>query len=334
MIKIYIDNYNEISNWYCKEIIPIIDSQKQIFIHDLNKMFRESNGCSKLLHCFLSYANNINDEYLVDVLTLSVDSLVRKYRFIKSYVMLVEKFITNKKKYLTKNEMFMRKLNETVNSLFDYDLIPSKVKQELVHKLNIRVCPYCNRQYIQPISVAGKKLYYNDLDHIWPKSRYPLFSMSLWNLLPSCKPCNQYFKRSKNFKILSPYDGGFEDDAIFKIIYNDLKSMVGLSENMQFVWRINANINPERKKLIEKNIELFHLNDLYECNKREIMNILRKRYVISKSYEKSLSRLKFGGESFDEKLYYGVSLNPKEFQNELLGKAIYDILFYDNCSEI
>jgi hypothetical protein len=87
------------------------------------------------------------------------------------------------------------KINE-VNKIFDYTSF-SKFNTtkynayDLIEKLNINVCPYCNRQYtntIKPLSSLGGTR--PTLDHYLIKSLYPYLALSFWNLVPSCYSCN------------------------------------------------------------------------------------------------------------------------------------------------
>lgn len=56
------------------------------------------------------------------------------------------------------------------------------------------VCPGCDGR---PPSVSDGKIH-EDLDHFFPKSRYPLLAVHLLNLTPLCKDCNQTYKGSKD----------------------------------------------------------------------------------------------------------------------------------------
>lgn len=58
----------------------------------------------------------------------------------------------------------------------------------------LKVCPGCDGR---PPSVADGKIH-EDLDHFFPKSRYPLLAVHLLNLTPFCKDCNQTYKRDKD----------------------------------------------------------------------------------------------------------------------------------------
>ncbi len=58
----------------------------------------------------------------------------------------------------------------------------------------LKVCSGCDGR---PPSVSDDKIH-EDLDHFFPKSRYPLLAVHPLNLTPFCKDCNQSFKRSKD----------------------------------------------------------------------------------------------------------------------------------------
>lgn len=54
--------------------------------------------------------------------------------------------------------------------------------------LNIKTCVYCNAQFA---IAADKETALYQLDHVWPKSKYPFLSTSFFNLQPCCGSCNQ-----------------------------------------------------------------------------------------------------------------------------------------------
>jgi hypothetical protein len=58
----------------------------------------------------------------------------------------------------------------------------------------LKVCPGCDGR---PASICDGKIH-EDLDHFFPKSRYPLLAVHLLNLTPFCKDCNQSHKKSKD----------------------------------------------------------------------------------------------------------------------------------------
>ena len=225
-------------------------------------------------------------------------------------------------------EELLQQLNEAARQKFDYSLLDETgIRGELVRKMNIPVCPYCNKQYIQAFSVGENIRYLGDLDHVKPKSIYQLFSISLWNLVPSCKACNQLFKRVHTAPILDPYTQGFDEDCILRINYRDILEMAGEKEPEadEIRWEIQPGAEEEKRKLLQNSLDLFHLNESYRCNGREISRVLkRRRKLESAGYRKSVGQLE--GMETDFVLEYGVSLEPRRFQEELLSKAIYDVV--------
>jgi len=62
---------------------------------------------------------------------------------------------------------------------------------QFFQELPINTCVYCNSQpAISVTSKNGKRTARFQVDHFYPKSKYPCFSISFYNLFPSCQPCN------------------------------------------------------------------------------------------------------------------------------------------------
>lgn len=105
---------------------------------------------------------------------------------------------------------------ELIIDTFDYQgqLSGSKSRSyHLTKNIGHNACVYCNRQYAFNIEKDGGK---NDssrfarpaLDHWFPKSVYPLLSLSIHNLIPSCTVCNSSAKGDTIFRLtthVNPY---------------------------------------------------------------------------------------------------------------------------------
>lgn len=233
-------------------------------------------------------------------------------------------------KFVSSAQLFLKKMNDSLISLkFSYDKIPSEIRGEIVQRFNIPVCPYCNKQFINTYEKQGSRRYIGDIDHFLAKSTYALFSMSLWNLIPSCKSCNQTFKKDSHKQLLNPWFYGFDDDASLVLYYKDVRAMIGLSDNMDMKWETSLQADSDIRKLIQNNIDLFCLNETYEFHKKDIQIALYKRFKYSKHYSSVLSKLLGTGQHYFsyEKLIYGVSLDKRKFQEEPLSKAIFDAIF-------
>lgn len=61
-------------------------------------------------------------------------------------------------------------------------------------KLKIHSCFYCDAAYTGVFSTDEEVRRTFDVDHFFPKSEYPMFSLSLYNFVPSCQVCNSRVK--------------------------------------------------------------------------------------------------------------------------------------------
>ena len=70
-----------------------------------------------------------------------------------------------------------------------YDKIstpPTFDKMGFIRRTKIRVCPYCGLTIIEPSDRTK-----HQIDHFFPKGKYPFLALSYYNLIPSCDKCNE-----------------------------------------------------------------------------------------------------------------------------------------------
>lgn len=226
-------------------------------------------------------------------------------------------------------DYLLKKANEMIAKVFQYSMMPQQIRYELYQKMDVSVCPYCGRQYIHMLSKDAMDSYLGDLDHFYPKRYYQLFSLSLWNLLPVCKPCNQLLKKEHMSGFLNPLAEGFDDDCKFIVSCKDAKAMIGLNDHFTLKWEIQQYTSDAKANKIQKNITQFKLDEVYQYHKQDVKILLKKRYLYSKNYFDKINQFLEGIYlSEDEKncLVYGTSLNRNKFHKEMLGKMTYDVV--------
>ena len=215
--------------------------------------------------------------------------------------------------------------NETLTQ-YNYMEIESKLKNywtpyNIVLLSNIRVCPYCNRQYITPIYIHSNKKNEKhklraDLDHFFPKNEYPYFSMSLYNLVPCCKFCNSSLKNIKEFNIkdVNPYEENFDDYFKFKTdILNDDKIFI---EKTNDYGRIDNYLN------------YFQIEALYNYNKNQAEELVKKRLIYPDSYIEELyesNKSNFSSKSEIKQLIIGYIQDKTHLNDEAFAKFRRDI---------
>ena len=179
---------------------------------------------------------------------------------------------------------------------------------------DLNVCPYCNRNFVNPIykenSVgADNKNQSPDIEHFFPKSIYPFLSLSISNLLPSCTFCNKIKHDVDTYKYncLSPYE----------------------IKNSDFKFDFSLDLNQVKKvKLISKtdckNSEILHIESLYnEVHRKYINDIFDDVLKYPKSYKRSLGRFKLTEDDYKKlfRNYY----KEEDFNKQPLSKMTKDL---------
>ncbi len=173
----------------------------------------------------------------------------------------------------------------------------------------IRTCPYCNRQYITPVYLETGKMR-ADLDHFYSKSRYPYFSMSIYNLVPSCKFCNSSLKGMNEFELedKTPYEISMDDLAEFKY---------WPSCKIEFC---------EKDKVVHTYKEVFKIEELYEFHRNDAKDLLRKSLRYSPDRIRELADTGFISEKELYKLIIGKISTKENILEEPLNKFKRDIV--------
>lgn len=196
-------------------------------------------------------------------------------------------------------------------------------KSTFISKIKIDTCPYCNRNYIY--TSKKKQKIKPEIDHFYPKHKYPILGISYFNLIPSCETCNgQACKHKKDpfsERILSPYTIKNEDFVISHKIKNIaiINPISGKSDVEVFF---------KKNPLIVQNLQTFNLENLYELHYDHAIELLIKRNLkYSKKYReylKSYSALKFSNSEIDRIILGNYALE-KEQHKRPLSKMYQDI---------
>lgn len=301
MIKVDYLNDSNLRNWYWEKVSVKIKNK-------IAKSSEEFYGDSWLLR--LKDLSILND-----IIFLPLDLLSKKYVWISDYM----------------QKCRVQKKSDTVIAKCMNPSILRPIKHELMEKMRVNVCPYCNQQYVYIVYFSkSKKVYLGDIDHILPKSIYSLFALSLWNLVPACKSCNQTFKGAISGNFLSPVMAGFDEDCIFHINYDSVNAIQGVSDDFTFFWKLMPKKdNGEKLEKIKRNLELFRLNEIYSVHKEEIKIVLKKRArFCSNAYRKSIDGM-FSDKNEALNSFFGEYLDETSYTLYPHSKMIHDILLYN-----
>lgn len=206
-------------------------------------------------------------------------------------------------------------------------------------KLDLSVCPYCNRTFINTVYITPKRGKSGkaraDLDHFLPKAKYPYFSMSIYNLVPSCSVCNSRLKGQTSFeytKHLNPYEN-LEINNLLTFGYSpdNYLECIGLDDSKLSV-KLNFKKTEEGEKdknakRLEENCNVFQIEEVYQNHTDVVRDILLKHHIFSDDYKKQiLNSYKdlFSSEEEMDRLLYGY-IKEDDIKNTMLGKLQFDI---------
>ena len=188
---------------------------------------------------------------------------------------------------------------------------------KFVEILDLKTCPYCNRNYTFIVDEESGKLR-PELDHFYPKSIYPFLAMSFYNLIPSCPICNHTKSSKVSENLINPYEIKNDD---FKFTYKPTDISFSQIESKKYDM---DSFEIEFKKKNE-NIDIFKLDELYKQHKDIVVDLLMKKAYYPKSYVEELEK-SFG---FTKDEIYRYLLNNYKKEEDLhkrpLSKLIKDI---------
>jgi len=215
----------------------------------------------------------------------------------------------------------------------------------LAEKLDVRSCPYCNRQYTFSVVKKGTgDVIRPDFDHFCEKSVHPLLAMSFYNLVPSCTTCNSRLKHRTPFNVidyLHPHLEGFDNDCVFQlgdsVAGADPLALIEKPETIPLSMCHNLpTTNPKRTR-IENNLSEFQLEQFYQGHRDVVAELVLKHRIYTDAFVEGLrhqlpgakltddvvSRILWGNYSQDDNLgKRPLSKLTRDIVRELKGDSI------------
>jgi len=267
MVKINLSK--DIESWYIKEIGYFFKRSKTYSYKQFAKIVKSSLGLS-----------------FKKLLLLSPDELEKYATVIKAHS--PSNFTIDRTEFMA----VYKKFRSSVSS------------KKFIEKVNLKVCPYCNRNYIFNFKKNKKNEATAQLDHFFDKSTYPYFALSMYNLVPSCSICNQ--RKSKKDVLVEPIYNPYKDNIHNHISFksNEILSLEELKEkDLDFFSEERIAISIEEKTINTKTKEhltTFNIEGLYNNHKDIVCELYQKRVIYSDSYIDELLK-NFSGEVFNDR---------------------------------
>ena len=272
---------------------------------------------------FLEYL--LIDEHLSDLVNCPADKLIDKVNEIRK----------NHDDRLNKNRDFHSQVKKIFVDAYT-QLFP---KDKFIKALDIKVCPYCNRSYINCIDKEdGSPPIKGQLDHFYSKKDYPFLAISKFNLVPSCSDCNgsggkfrinaaggKSKKNNQKGPLVNPYLISNTDGLKFKMeIEKGFANFKDIENSIKII------VEEKNNSGLSENINTFHLREIYNSHRDIAAEIYLKSLMMHKKYRSSIKKkLHYLNLSLTDREFYliilGIESDSKYFKNRSLSKFKADL---------
>lgn len=243
------------------------------------------------------------------------------------------------------NDDLMRKLeNLPIGSKPDKDLLLKIFNYEgifndsykkrafwLAKKIERNTCAYCNRLYIFTVEKGSgnnsqERIVRPVFDHWFPKDKYPILSISLFNLIPSCTICNSSAKGNTDFSL---------DNHIHPYVHEKGKPNFTFkaSKTVDNKPKWTVKIHRQKDSKEDNTIKAFALDEIYAMHgELEISDIMYFKESYPDGYLSDLfdNLLKDSTRTMAKcdvyRMLFGTEMDSDKFLDRPFGKLKYDLL--------
>lgn len=224
----------------------------------------------------------------------------------------------------------IHKFFQDLNAVFNYDWFNSLEPTDdyspysLSKNLKARSCVFCNRTYtVTRVSKSKGKLMRPQLDHWYPKSKFPLLAISFYNLIPCCTYCNSAVKGDNILNPLihiHPYiQETIPDD--FSFGYYHEKSI------NDYVIYLKKSKTASGKSL--RTLKELKIDQMYNAHIMELEDMINLKKAYSKEYIKNMATF-FPDNGLSERetfrMLFGIENESKNYHLMPMSKFKTDIL--------
>lgn len=165
-----------------------------------------------------------------------------------------------------------------------------------IKNIGITVCPYCDEEYLDVVADRGRGMKRTlEIDHFFPKSKFPALAMCFFNLVPSGQNCNGLKLEAPLG--MNPYE---QDIEACTRLYPDLP--VGI--NMECMTADDCVIKFHPKKGMALNVDQLFLEERYERHK-------------GKAYDYMTAAQQYNAEKIEEMIRMGFFKDRDDAEHRL-----------------
>lgn len=191
--------------------------------------------------------------------------------------------------------------------------------------IGIKACIYCNSQLtISTVVSEGVPKARFEVDHYYPKSKYPCFAISLFNFFPSCSTCNQIKSNDDlNFELYSTDVNSIGKSPYRFEIKEGLLAEYLLSQDQKVI-----DIEFVEEPGSEGIKNAFDIEGIYATQKDVAEELIWKRQVYSADYKDFLRNefnVLYKDPDIANRLIVGNYIREKDIHKRPMAKFMQDI---------
>ncbi len=250
------------------------------------------------------------------VLPLHTDAATRKYikdiaSHVKDLLMARPESLMKLKKRAARKEKMLRKiyglelppkvvddvilkLKKEILEAFNYSEFRKDTLAKLASKLNVKSCPYCNQHLTLCVETDLSNgadielLAEMQFDHFIDKAGYPMLSMSLYNLVPSCPLCNNVKGAQERSLNYHPYYPSSHDKFSVNLEDSPLPSFYGDNINkINLSLRPNADYNNKKRKKTTASYNKYSYQAVRNSRHKDIIDEVYVRAYLEEYYSRN-----------------------------------------------
>lgn len=227
-----------------------------------------------------------------------------------------------------------RPSKKLIEIIFNYNGVYNTNKENgywLAKIIGRNTCVYCNRNYIftvVDVNKAGNKGYISRpvFDHCYTKSDYPMLSLSLYNLIPSCTVCNSSVKGTKSLHYVDYIHPYVKDPEASKFTFRATKKPSVKSE-----WTLA--IDCEKGSKIDRTLSELAIEQMYSQHASlEVTDIMNFEEAYEDGYINTIVNKLFSDSKISlskkdvYRMLFGVEYDSDKFLDRPFSKLKRDLL--------
>lgn len=213
-------------------------------------------------------------------------------------------------------------INKRIVNKFVNLIVSKRIYAQISNFINNKSIKDCVK--IDLNDVVIKKNHFT-LDHVLPKNKFSFFSLSIYNLVPSCSSCNSKFKHMKEFTVnnglakICPTSDEFELDELFKFKMNFDVNDIDFENKIKQIKQISdVEVKIENTKSligVDEFVKIFRIESRYEYHKYISLNLIENRKIYSDSQINEIGKI-----FRDNKIL----IDKETFKKQIFGSVIFE----------